>query len=70
MASTTRLPQAEAMIADLESNRFFGSLEIRFEAGRVVLLRKIETIKPTDCRNNRGEYGRTQEDKPTKAHNQ
>lgn len=31
----------------IERNRFYGSLEIKLEAGHVVLVRKTETIKPT-----------------------
>jgi hypothetical protein len=44
-------------LCELERQRFFGTLEIKFEAGRVVLLRKTETIKPTleHCRNTRGD---------------
>jgi hypothetical protein len=44
------------LLTELARQRFYGSLEIKFEAGKVVLLRKTETIKPTveDCRNNRG----------------
>src|ERR1700693_2127548 len=34
-------------LCELERLRFFGTLEIKFEAGRVVLLRKTEKIKPT-----------------------
>ena len=43
-------------LCELERLRFFGTLEIKFEAGRVVLLRKTETIKPTleHRRNTRG----------------
>lgn len=44
-----------AILRDLERRQFYGLLEIKFEAGRVVLLRKTETIKPNDYRNNRGE---------------
>jgi len=45
------------MLKDLERNHFYGSLELKLEAGRVVLLRKIETIRPEpeNCRNNRGD---------------
>ncbi len=54
------MPQNEQatteILRELERNRFYGSLEIKFEAGRVVLIRKTETIKPQDCRNNRGKY--------------
>jgi hypothetical protein len=43
-------------LCELERQRFFGTLEIKFEAGRVVLMRKTETIKPTleNYRNTRG----------------
>jgi hypothetical protein len=45
-----------ALVEQLERQGFYGSLEIKLEAGRVVLLRKTETIKPfpADNRNNRG----------------
>jgi len=43
------------IVHELERSRFYGSLEIKFEAGRVVLLRKTETIKPNNCRETRGE---------------
>jgi hypothetical protein len=36
------------MLRQLEAARFYGSLEIKFEAGRVVLLRKTESIKPSE----------------------
>ena len=44
-------------LCELERLRFFGTLEIKFEAGRVVLPRKTETIKPVieHCRNTRGD---------------
>ena len=45
------------LLRSLEQSRFFGTLELKFEAGRVVLIRKTETMKPSaqDCRDNRGE---------------
>ena len=44
------------LLRELERNRFYGSLEVKFEAGQVVLVRKTETIKPTaeNYGNNRG----------------
>ena len=44
------------LVEELERGRFFGSLELKFEAGQVVLLRKTETIKPNTepRRDNRG----------------
>ncbi len=51
-----RVSSVENLLADLERQRFYGSLEVKLEAGKVVLLRKTETIKPVadDCRGNRG----------------
>ncbi len=43
-----------AVLRQLEQQRFFGSIELKLEAGRVVLLRKTETIKLTGYRDNRG----------------
>ena len=52
------MQRLDQLLADLEKQRFYGSLEIKFEAGKVVLLRKTETIKPTveNCRTNRGKH--------------
>ena len=44
------------LLKDLEQRRFYGGLEIKVEAGRVVLIRKTENIKPQDYRDNRGEH--------------
>ncbi len=46
----------EQLLRELERQRFYGSLEVKLEAGKVVLLRKTETIKPAveNCRNTRG----------------
>jgi len=41
-------------IAQLQQERFYGSLELKFEDGEIVLLKKTETFK-TIRRNNRGE---------------
>ena len=45
------------ILRSLEESRFFGTVELKFESGRVVLIRKTETVKPSadDCRDNRGE---------------
>ncbi len=46
----------QALLQEMARRRFYGSLEIKLEAGKVVLLRKTETIKPVadDFRDNRG----------------
>lgn len=50
------MTSVERVLRELEQDYFYGSVEIKFEAGKAVLLRKTETIKPIDenCRNNRG----------------
>jgi hypothetical protein len=48
----------EQLLNTLAAERFFGSIEIKYENGKPVLLRKTETIKPAPaetCRDNRGE---------------
>jgi hypothetical protein len=48
----------EQLLNKLAEDRFFGSLEIKFESGKPVLLRKTETIKSLatseNYRDNRG----------------
>ena len=48
-------PIIEKVIKEIETRRFFSTLVIKFEAGRVVLIRKSETLKPNDCRDNPGD---------------
>ena len=49
---------ATALLHDLERAAFWGSLEIKLEAGNVVLIKKTETLKPNQ-RNNRGDENDT-----------
>ena len=46
------------LLRQLEASRFYGSVEIKFEAGVAVLIRKSETFKPTEPNygNNRSAY--------------
>lgn len=46
------------ILDELEQRRFYGTLEIKYERGHIVLMRKTETIKPEDknCRDTRGKY--------------
>jgi len=49
----------EKLVKELEQQRFYGVVELKFESGRVVLIRKTESIKPndsTDYRTNRGNF--------------
>jgi hypothetical protein len=46
-------------VSELESRRFYGSLELKFDAGRVAYVRKTETLNfRDDHREPRGEYER------------
>jgi hypothetical protein len=44
------------LLRQLEQWRFYGSVEVRFEAGQITVIKKTESIKPGvgDHRNNRG----------------
>jgi len=48
--------EVSKLIDELTRDRFFGSVELKFEAGRLVLVRKTETLKPCelDYRDTRG----------------
>lgn len=52
------LESVRRILGGLSEQGFYGSVELRFEAGHVVLLRKTESIKPDDYRDNRGDDGR------------
>ncbi len=45
-----------SLLDQLQRRTFFGSIELKFERGRVVLIRQVETIKPPPetHRDNRG----------------
>jgi hypothetical protein len=37
------------LFRQLEQGNFYGSVEVKYEAGRVVLIRKSETLKPSEA---------------------
>ena len=39
--------KVQEILRDLGRNRFYGTIEIKFESGKVILIRKSETFKPT-----------------------
>lgn len=41
-------PKITEMISTLERSHFYGSLELKYEDGRLVLIRKTETLKPME----------------------
>ena len=52
------MESVERVLSQLMRDRFYGSVEIKFEAGRPVLLRKTETIKPVE------DFSRTNRENP------
>jgi len=37
----------QQMLSDIERTKFYGSIEVKFEAGKAVLIKRSETFKPT-----------------------
>jgi hypothetical protein len=48
--------EVNELLRDLRHAQFYGSVELKFEAGNVVLIRKTETMKANleNCRGTRG----------------
>jgi hypothetical protein len=42
------MPDIPQLTNELERSRFYGSLELKYEDGRLVLIRKTETYRPTE----------------------
>ena len=41
-------PDIPELISALEQSQFYGSLELKYEGGRLMLIRKSETFKPME----------------------
>jgi hypothetical protein len=50
------MEQIFSLIRRLAVEHFYGSITLKFESGQVVILKKEETIKPHNHRDNRGDY--------------
>ncbi len=48
-------PAVEMLLREFESDRLYGTIEVKYEAGRVVLIRKTESIKPAEQRHDDGD---------------
>lgn len=50
--------QAHALLSELAAAHFYGAVEVRFDNGKITVIKKTESIKPTsgDPRNNRGSH--------------
>lgn len=46
-------PAVDLTLRDFERDKLYGTVEVKYEAGRVVLIRKTESIKPATSRNDR-----------------
>jgi hypothetical protein len=53
-SNTPKPTDVPTLLVQLKHQSFYGSLEVKLEAGDVVLLKKTETIK-LGCRDNRGQ---------------
>lgn len=47
-------PDAAQLLLEFQDGRLYGEVVVKYESGRVVLLKRNETIKPSSDRNNRG----------------
>lgn len=54
------MTELKQMLDAPEQEKSYGSLELKIEAGRIVLIRKSETFRPTESNygNNRSTYER------------
>jgi hypothetical protein len=48
-------PSVEMVLKEYQRERLYGTIEVKYESGRVVLIRRIESIKPASLRDNRDE---------------
>lgn len=48
-------PAIQMLLDNAQKERMYGSIEIKFEAGKVVLAKRSETIKPQSYRDSRDE---------------
>ena len=54
---TNTIEQAHAILDKLAAERFFGTVSFQFKDGAVALIRKEETILPTENRTPNGRTG-------------
>lgn len=49
-------PAVELILREFERAQLYGEVVIKYEAGRVVLIRKTESIKPAEYRHDDGDH--------------
>jgi len=47
-------PAVEMLHRQMEHDKLYGEVTVKYENGRAVLMKKTETIKPSSDRDNRG----------------
>lgn len=47
-------PSVALLLTQMQDDRLYGEVVVKYEAGRVVLLKRTETIKPSSDRDSRG----------------
>lgn len=48
-------PSVELVLREFERDKLYGEVVVKYEAGRVVIVKRTESIKPADNRNTRNE---------------
>lgn len=48
-------PSVELVLREFERDRLYGEVVVKYEAGRVVIVKRTESIKPADNRTSRDE---------------
>lgn len=48
-------PAVELLLFEMEHNSQYGEVVIKYEAGKVVLMKRTETLKPSSYRDIRGD---------------
>ena len=60
METQTDIQEITRLISDLTRQQFYGTLEVKMEAGRITLVRKTENLKvgnnKWNCREDRSDY--------------
>lgn len=46
-------PEIELLLVEAKRDKLYGSIELKFEAGRFVIAKRTETIKPSGGREHR-----------------
>ena len=48
-------PEVQMILSEVKATRFYGSVELKYENGVLVLIKQSQTIKPTSNRSTRSD---------------